>query len=140
MARRQIAILAGPITPPTLSATLPLVTYVFDRLLAELEGEGLGSVTLAQVSRIVTHVCAEHGSPHLTKACQHAVDAALFALTFDPPLGMPYLRTRGNTCRWRDSNDNLWMFSVDNGRIRIQAPEKTPGQYVEFTIPARMRQ
>ena len=77
MAQRQVLILAGPTTPATLTAVLPLVTYAFDRILGHLEGEGSRTVTLKQVQSISRSVCVEHGAAHLADNVLAAVNASI---------------------------------------------------------------
>jgi len=79
--KRQVLIVAGPSTPATLTAVLPLVTYAFDRILGHLEGEGSRMVTLKQVQNISRSVCVEHGAPHLAHNVIAAINASIDSMT-----------------------------------------------------------
>ena len=129
MAKRQIAILAGPSKPATLRATLPLVTYVFDRLLGHYEGPSGGSVTLRRVEALARTVCAEYGAEGLEENITVAVNAALDSLMGgavedSKPVSVAH---GGSECNWYDSYGNHWRFNVSDDRLRIELPKELGG-------------
>lgn len=80
MSNKRTAMIVGPTRVSTFRAVMPLVAYVFSRLLGHVEDRCSGAPTLRQIEILTFSVCTEYGAVEHYEHCRAAVVAAVDVL------------------------------------------------------------